>query len=129
VRFPSAALALLALVGCYEQPTVPRDKPLSCASADEAECPTGYVCIANRVCAPRMCASDLECPAGLACARGACALVATGDGGADAGDGPTTLDAFTSAITDAGVNDDLAALPDAATLDVATTFDTNGAGS
>ena len=82
VRSPFALLLLLGLVGCYDQPTVPRDKPLSCASTDDGECPTGYACIANRVCALRLCVSDLDCPVGLACVHTSCGLPVT-DAGAD----------------------------------------------
>jgi hypothetical protein len=81
VRSSLALLLLLGLVGCYDQPTVPRDKPLSCASTDDGECPTGYACIANRVCALRLCVSDLDCPLGLACVHTSCGLPVT-----DAGD-------------------------------------------
>jgi hypothetical protein len=84
VRIPLALALLIGIGGCYDQPTVPRDKPLSCASTADDECPTGYACIANRVCALKICASDLDCPVGLVCPRGSCAQV-TLDGGADTG--------------------------------------------
>jgi hypothetical protein len=101
VRSTFAAIVLtlaLGFAGCYDQPTVPRDKPLACKSNDEGECPTGYSCIANRVCALRLCGSDLDCPLGLACLGNSCGLPVT-DGGGDGlivvapGEGSETPDA------------------------------------
>ena len=46
-------LAVGAAAACYQPPRIPRNKPLTCSSADPAECPTGFVCIAN-VSAPAM---------------------------------------------------------------------------
>jgi hypothetical protein len=85
------------LAGCYQPPEIPRDMPLSCSSNDPAECPAGYVCIGNRICAPDSCQSDEDCPVGLACTRMGCLPP-----GADAGPG-----------TDGVVRADAAAIDDA----------------
>jgi hypothetical protein len=84
----SLAWVLVAAAGCYQQPEIPRDRPLACASSDEGECPAGFVCVAGRVCAPRQCAADPDCPVGLVCSRSACGLpgTAAGDGGVVAAD-------------------------------------------
>jgi hypothetical protein len=79
---------LLAVSGsCYQQPEIPRDRPLSCSSDDPAECPSGFVCIEKRICAPEDCETDEDCPLGLACGRMGCALPGIADGGADVGGG------------------------------------------
>jgi hypothetical protein len=109
VRSAFALLLVLGLASCYDQPTVPRDKPLSCSSGDDGECPTGYACIANRVCGLRLCASDLDCPVGLACVHTSCGLPVT-DGGADSiigvapGEGTETPDAREAGV-EAGATD------------------------
>jgi hypothetical protein len=83
----SAAVA----VGCYEQPLIPRDKPLRCdpgrTSADDPlECPVGFRCIASGVCALIDCNDDDDCTQGLVCTeRTGCDLPGAGDGGTDGG--------------------------------------------
>jgi hypothetical protein len=71
--------ALGSLLGCYEQPVIPPDKPLSCNNADaDGECPAGFACIGNRVCAPMSCGTDASpCPAGLICTNRGCILPTT----------------------------------------------------
>jgi hypothetical protein len=77
--------ALLTSWACYRQPEIPRDRPLACASEDPEECPSGFVCVQNRVCAPEECETDEACPAGLVCGRMGCLPPgAELDGGADA---------------------------------------------
>jgi hypothetical protein len=79
-------LSTAAVAGCYEQPLVPRDKPLRCTSADEAECPVGFRCIASGVCALVDCQTDEDCSEELICTeRTGCDLPGAGDGGADGG--------------------------------------------
>jgi hypothetical protein len=97
VRFAFAlASVLLVTAGCYQQPLIPRDRPLACTSDDESECPTGYRCVDNRVCAPRQCIEQVDCPVGLACVRSVCVpigalldggLLPSPDAGAAAADG------------------------------------------
>jgi hypothetical protein len=89
VRSLAVFALLLVVAGCYDQPEIPRDKPLSCTSPDESECPTGFVCVANRVCAPRQCMTEADCPVGLVCARSACVVPApvAADGGVEDGAG------------------------------------------
>jgi hypothetical protein len=72
--------ALGSLLGCYQQPVIPPDKPLSCAGTDAAgECPKGFACIGNRLCAPISCEDNSSCPAGLVCTGRGC-LLPTMDG-------------------------------------------------
>jgi hypothetical protein len=89
VRVGILALLLFstaAAASCYEQPLVPRDKPLRCTSADEAECPVGFRCIASGICALVDCQTDEDCTQGLICTdRTGCDLPGAGDGGADGG--------------------------------------------
>ena len=80
-------LAVGAAAACYQPPRIPRDKPLTCSSADPAECPTGFVCIANKVCAPDSCEDEEDCPDGLVCTRMGCLPPGVDAGGADAGGG------------------------------------------
>ena len=78
-------------VGCYEQPLVPRDKPLRCdparvAEDDPLECPAGFRCTASGVCALIDCDDDDDCAQGLVCTeRTGCDLPVAGDAGADGG--------------------------------------------
>jgi hypothetical protein len=78
-------LIFSAALACYQQPEIPRNKPLACAAPDPAECPAGYVCIANRICAPESCRDEEDCPIGLVCTRTGCLPPGGGDGGIDAG--------------------------------------------
>jgi hypothetical protein len=71
--------ALALLPACYQQPVIPPDKPLSCTNADAGECPAGFNCVLNRICARRTCANDTDCPAGLSCTGRGC-LPASIDG-------------------------------------------------
>jgi hypothetical protein len=83
-----AVAFLLAGAGsCYRQPEIPRDKPLSCTSDDPAECPVGFICLENRICAPEECELAEDCPAGLVCGRNGCGLPGTVDAGSDAATG------------------------------------------
>jgi hypothetical protein len=88
VRVGILALLLLstvAVAGCYQQPLVPRDKPLRCTSLDEGDCPAGFRCIASGVCALIDCQTDDDCTQGLVCTdRTGCDL-ADQDGGSEAG--------------------------------------------
>jgi len=62
------ALALAFGASCYSQPGIPRDKPLTCSSGDASnECPVGFVCVADTVCAPRTCRVNEDCPPSLVC--------------------------------------------------------------
>lgn len=89
----------LAAAGCYEQPVVPRDKPVRCG-ATLPRCPIGLLCVAD-LCAPETCEEHEDCPLGLFCsARQTCGppsdegLDAGGDGGlADGAVGPGGPDA------------------------------------
>jgi hypothetical protein len=66
------------MLGCYTQPVIPPDKPLSCSNADASgECPKGFACIDRRVCAPTSCEDDSHCPAGLVCTGRGCVLPTT----------------------------------------------------
>ena len=77
--------SLLITWACYRQPEIPRDRPLSCTSSDPEECPTGFVCVENRICAPAECEASEDCPVGLVCARETCLPPgAVPDGGGDA---------------------------------------------
>ncbi len=84
-----SALLLCLLAGCYKQPAIPRDRPLSCASDDPAECPDGFVCVDDRICAPQECEMNEECPQDLVCGgRAGCVTpgsLSEADGGSDAG--------------------------------------------
>jgi hypothetical protein len=88
---PSVLLVFLSAIAvggaaCYQQPPIPRDKPLRCSSQQEGECPVGFRCIALGLCANINCASDDDCPRGLVCTeRTGCDLA--GDAGTDGGDG------------------------------------------
>jgi hypothetical protein len=91
------ASALGSLLGCYEQPVIPPDKPLSCGGTDAAgECPKGFTCIGNRVCAPMSCEDNSSCPAGLVCTGRGC-LLPTMDGAIPPFTVPGT-DAFSDAV-------------------------------
>jgi hypothetical protein len=123
-----AAILLIPmlLLSCYEQPAIPRDKPLACDDpTDEAECPTGFRCVANR-CATLSCDSDDECPIGLVCnMRTGCGLPAP-DGGADGGDGGIVIgEPLTPPDAGGGADRAGSTLPDAP-VPPATTFDAQG---
>jgi hypothetical protein len=78
--------ALLALGGCYNQPEIPRERPLRCSSNAPGECPTGFLCVGNRICAPTNCRVDTDCPEGLTCgARVGCVPLANVTGRLDGG--------------------------------------------
>jgi hypothetical protein len=93
-------------VSCYQQPAIPRDKPLTCTGNedDPDDCPAGFRCVGERagerVCANLTCTRDQECPVGLVCnERTGCDLpesIGGADGGAgdarDGGDGPVVSD-------------------------------------
>jgi hypothetical protein len=90
VRLESSwiALASLLCLACYEQPTLSPQRPLRCLSSQGVrECPNGFACIADRVCAPVFCERNEDCPSGLSCTGRGCVLL--GDGGEpDAMGGP-----------------------------------------
>jgi hypothetical protein len=102
-------LSTAALAGCYQQPEVPRDKPLRCTSADEAECPSGFRCIASGVCALINCQTDNDCTQGLICTdQTGCDLpdvdggsAGRTDAGAQGGLLPGGADALTNPTPDA----------------------------
>ena len=71
---------------CYDQPAIPAQHPLPCASDAAGECPTGFSCVAGKVCAPTTCRRSEDCPAGLVCAGRACAFPATDAAPATAAD-------------------------------------------
>jgi hypothetical protein len=73
-------LSVGLVAACYQRPTVPRDKPLSCEADASGECPSNTVCIA-KVCASLTCATDQDCPVGLACGKNGCGLPGSDDGG------------------------------------------------
>jgi hypothetical protein len=75
------AVALAAAAGCYDQPGIPAERPLTCtvSAKPEKDCPMGYACMAS-VCAARVCMSAADCPAGFTCGRTGCTLPP--DGGA-----------------------------------------------
>jgi hypothetical protein len=108
----ASVVAVCASVGaCYQQPEIPRDKPLACASDEPGECPAGFSCIANRICAPQACMLSEDCPEGLVCGRDGCGLPGA-DGGADGAvplgllDGgplPVPLDASVPQVPDAAI--------------------------
>jgi hypothetical protein len=101
----SLLLALLAVTpSCYQRPLIPRDQPLSCGSSDPAECPSGFACVENRICAPEECELAEDCPLGLVCGRTGCAMPGALDGGADASNG-TTTDLGAAGGLDLGVSD------------------------
>jgi hypothetical protein len=92
VRVGILALLLLstaAVAGCYQQPLVPRDKPLRCTSLEEGECPTGFRCIASGVCALIDCRTDDDCTEGLVCDQQAGCDLPEPDGGSEAGSNVT----------------------------------------
>ena len=103
------ALALPAclLVACYQVPTVPVDKPLACTPS-QPQCPAGYGCVGERVCAPKACVTDSDCPtgAGLVCegSRG-CNLPSkvVADGGAT--DGAAADTGSPDAVSDGAADD------------------------
>lgn len=81
------ALSLLgiALSGCYDQPRIPKDHPLTClmSSEPERDCPVGYVCL-GAICAPQSCRVTADCPLGTYCVttnRGGCQLISSDAGG------------------------------------------------
>ena len=81
---------LLFVIGsCYEQPRIPRDKPLTCQSADAGECPEGFQCVpgpqGGGICALEQCIAVTDCPVGLVCSDrlGCVPPGAASDGGAD----------------------------------------------
>jgi hypothetical protein len=120
VVFPALLLA------CYEQPPIPRDKPLSCSSNAPGECPAGFSCIDNRICASQICELTEDCPEGLVCGRNGCGLPGSGDGGSD-GAGPLGLPPDAGFVSDAGlppgVGDAGAPVP---TADAASAVDLGG---
>jgi hypothetical protein len=78
------------LLSCYQQPAIPRDKPLACTGNedDPDDCPAGFRCVGGRVCANLSCERDEECPVGLVCSeRTGCDLPAADGGAGDARDG------------------------------------------
>jgi hypothetical protein len=79
--------------GCYQQPKIPPDKPLSCTANEPGQCPTGFACIDKRICAPQSCELTEDCPDGLVCGRSGCVLPGAGDGGVDGGGALTLPDA------------------------------------
>jgi hypothetical protein len=81
VRLVSGVLVALALLtGCYQQPPISPQRPLRCTSSTEKDqCPKGYVCVADRVCAPTSCSKNEDCPDGLTCSSRGC--VPPPDGG------------------------------------------------
>lgn len=117
-------LLLTGLGACYQQPEVPRDKPLKCMSADEDECPVGFRCIASGICALINCQTDEDCAEGLICTdRTGCDLPG-GDGGTDGGQ-----DGGPGGLLPGGL-DGGASLPDApAPLDTGSIPDAPGGGS
>jgi hypothetical protein len=86
VRVGILALLLLstaATAGCYQQPLVPRDKPLRCNPLDVEDCPTGFRCIASGVCALDDCDTDDDCAQGLVCTEQTGCDLPEPDGGSD----------------------------------------------
>ena len=80
----SIVLAVAALLaGCYQQPVLSATRPLRCFNSDASgECPAGYQCVANQICALKSCASREDCPAGLVCSSSRGCVIPP-DGGAD----------------------------------------------
>lgn len=74
------------IVGCYQQPVIPREKPLACTGRDGGpDCPRGLVCAAARFCSPPNCEGLEDCPLGLVCGgRSTCVLPPDAGAGADA---------------------------------------------
>ena len=91
--------AFLVVLGCYQQPKIPTDKPLPCESDQPGECPTGFTCIDHRVCAPQTCVLSNECPEGLVCGRNGCGLPGA-DGGLDGASSTEPPDAEASPTPD-----------------------------
>jgi hypothetical protein len=108
-------MALVALVfsACYQQPALSPQRPLGCTSSEaKGECPKGYSCIANQVCAPDSCKRNEDCPAGLACTNRGCVIPP--DGGGNDG---SRIQIPPEAGVDADVTAaDAAAFPDAPAL-------------
>jgi hypothetical protein len=74
---------LVLVAGCYDQPPISRDKPLTCSENKPSECPTGFACVGDRICAPRSCNPMTNpCPVGLVCAGSRCVFP---DGGVPEG--------------------------------------------
>jgi hypothetical protein len=72
-------IVVVFLAGCYEQPVLSPQRPLSCTSSSaENECPKGYHCVLDRVCAADSCDTNAECPAGLICTSRGCAVAPDG---------------------------------------------------
>jgi hypothetical protein len=72
-------LSVLLFTACYQQPAVLPARPLLCASSQAAgECPKGFACIADRVCAPVICERNEDCPATLVCTSRGCLLLPDG---------------------------------------------------
>lgn len=123
VLFPRAIawlpVVLLATTGCYDQPVISRDKPLTCAADVPTECPTGFTCVANRFCAPRSCNSMTNpCPVGLVCAGSRCQLP-----GSDGGAGEVDRGGIVDGPGGDGPGADLFASADGPAADLATPSD------
>jgi hypothetical protein len=117
VRVGILALLLLstaAAAGCYQQPLVPRDKPLRCASPDDGECPTGFRCIASSgVCALEDCDTDDDCSQGLVCTRQTGCDLPGPDGGSEAGSDVRTDGGAQGGLLPGGADALEVGLPDA----------------
>jgi hypothetical protein len=110
VRLFSVCVTAVALLvsGCYQQPLISPQRPLRCASSmGKEECPKGYACVADRVCAATSCSQNEDCPMGLTCSSRGCVLPPDGGGGDGA-------DFQIPAVRDGG----LRASPDSVTTDL-----------
>jgi hypothetical protein len=85
----AVAVGAAAVAACYDQPAIPRDRPLSCVATVTPPCPAGFSCIGG-VCAPRSCRGAEDCPAGLVCLgrNGGCGLAHVDGGGVQQDGGP-----------------------------------------
>ena len=124
----TALLLLVSTLSCYDQPPIPRDRPLGCNSNDAGECPEGFQCVpapgqaGGGICAPEQCADSMDCPAGLVCSErsGCVPASAAGDGGAGDGgtaDGGAGDGGLTGLFPDAPTSPDLDSFTPNPTLD------------
>jgi hypothetical protein len=109
------AVAATLFLACYQQPELSPQRPLRCTSSQaKGECPKGFACIADRVCAPTSCESNADCPQGLACTSRGCVVPPDGGEGDAAGGllpGPVDGSALEAGGAEAGF--EAAMAPDA----------------